>query len=585
MPASLVDADSLLAIDVGSITTRAALFDVVEGRYRFIAAGLAPSTAGAPFKDISEGIRQAIENLESVTGRTFLGENHRLILPSAEGQGVDTVAASYSAGPPLKTVVVGLLNDVSLESLQRLARGTYARVLDTIGMNDTRRPEEQIDSLLQISPDLVLVAGGTNDGATRSVQRLLETIGLACYLLPMEKHPALLYAGNQQLAEQVKSSLQALTSALAISPNLRPTLELEDLQPAQHLLSGLYNQVRRLQMNGVDELNAWAGNTLVPTAYAEGRVIRFLSQGYDPGKGILCADLGASAATLAAGFAGSLSMGVYPQLGMGEGLSGLLRYTSIDEICRWLPMEIASETVLEYLQNKAIHPASLPATAEEMAIEHAIARQNLLLAFTSLSKEFSRSVRRIAPGLTPYFEPILAAGSTLTRAPSFGHSLLILLDSLQPVGITTVIMDQNGLLPGLGAAASRNPLVPVQVLESGAFQLLATVIAPLVSARAGTPVLRARLVLANGNESRAEIRQGGLEMLPITPGQSGRLYLQLLHGADVGFGPGRMPKDGIPVTGTALGLVFDARGRPLRLMAEPGRRREMLKKWLQAVGG
>jgi hypothetical protein len=248
-------------------------------------------------------------------------------------------------------------------------------------------------------------------------------------------------------------------------------------------------------------------------------------------------------------------------------------------------MEIASETVLEYLQNKAIHPASLPATAEEMAIEHAIARQNLLLAFSSLSKEFSRSVRRIAPGLTPYFEPILAAGSTLTRAPSFGHSLLILLDSLQPVGITTVIMDQNGLLPGLGAAASRNPLVPVQVLESGAFQLLATVIAPLVSARAGTPVLRARLVLANGNESRAEIRQGGLEMLPITPGQSGRLYLQLLHGADVGFGPGRMPKDGIPVTGTALGLVFDARGRPLRLMAEPGRRREMLKKWLQAVGG
>src|SRR5512136_1917825 len=114
MPGSLVDADSLLAVDVGAVTTRAALFDVVEGHYRFIGAGHAPTTAAAPYRNISEGVRLAIENLQNVTGRKFLGADLHLIVPSQEGTGVDTFAATLSAGPAIKTAVVGLLDDVSL---------------------------------------------------------------------------------------------------------------------------------------------------------------------------------------------------------------------------------------------------------------------------------------------------------------------------------------------------------------------------------------------------------------------------------------------------------------------------------------
>ena len=132
MPGSLVDADSLLAVDVGTVTTRAALFDVVEGYYRFVASGQSPSTAAAPFKDISESVHHALENLQQITGRKFLGEDQRLIIPSDDGKGVDVFAATFSAGPALKTVVVGLLNDVSLESAQRLARTAYVLVVDTI---------------------------------------------------------------------------------------------------------------------------------------------------------------------------------------------------------------------------------------------------------------------------------------------------------------------------------------------------------------------------------------------------------------------------------------------------------------------
>ncbi len=583
MPSSVVDSDSILAVDVGAITTRVVLFDVVEGHYRFVATGQASTTAAAPFKDVREGVRQAVENLQNTTGRKFLGDDQRLIMPTQDGQGVDSFAVSLSAGPAIKTVVVGLLGDVSAESVQRLARSTYARVVDTITLNDRRKPHEQIDSILRLYPDLFLIAGGTEDGATRSTQRLVETVSLVCHLLPEEKRPAVLFAGNQKLAGLVRNKFQPLASSLSISPNLRPTIEAEDLGPAQHALTELYTQIRCTQMLGVDELNAWSSGTLVPTAYAMARIIRFLSQ--DSSKGLLGVDVGAGHTTVAAGFNGNLTLGVYPQLGLGEALAGLLRYTSLEEIIKWLPLDIPAEAVRDYLYQKSLYPASLPATPEDLAIEQAVARQALFLAFSSVVKDFPPGAKRPAPGQTPYFEPILAGGSVITRAPTVGQSLLLLLDAIQPMGITTVILDQNNILPALGAAAARSPILPVQVLESLAFRYLATVVAPYVTARPGTPILQARLIYQNGNETRIEIKQGALEVLPLSPGQAGRLYLQPLHHADIGFGPGHTREDGIPVSGTVLGVVIDARGRPLRFPADHVRRRELIKKWLWTLGG
>jgi hypothetical protein len=163
--------------------------------------------------------------------------------------------------------------------------------------------------------------------------------------------------------------------------------------------------------------------------------------------------------------------------------------------------------------------------------------------------------------------------------------LLLLLDAIQPVGITTVILDQNFLLPALGAAAIRNSILPIQILESGAFLGLATVVAPYVNAHLGTPVLNARLTNRNGNENQVEVKQGALEIMPLPVGQSGRLYLEPLNHAELGLDARPPREDGIPVNGTALGVVIDARGRPLRLPAEDAQRRDLIKKWLWTLGG
>jgi hypothetical protein len=583
MPSSLIDADSVMAVDVGSCTTRATLFDVVEGSYRFIAIGQSPTTAAAPFKDVGEGVIRAIEDLQNVTGRTFLANDRSLIIPSQAGNGIDSFVATISAGPTLKTVILGLLNDVSLQSVSRLARSTYTRVVESIGVNDRRKPEEQIDNILRLEPDLILMTGGTNGGATKSVLKSIDLVGLACYLMPSEKRPFLLYAGNQAVSKEVNSVLKPLTSSLHISPNIRPSLDVEDLQPASRELADVTIQLRRNRLGGVEELHSWSGGKLLPTAYAEGRLIRFMSEVYKSDKGILGVDIGASATTVAAGFNGELSLGVYPQFGLGEGLAGLLRYTSLDDILRWIPTEISSNYVRDYLCHKAIYPDSVPATLDDMAIEQALARQVIRLAISSISKDFPATVKKPYRGGLPYFEPILVGGTAITNAPTTGQGLLMLLDSIQPTGTTTIILDNNHMLPGIGVAADHNPVLPVQILESGAFLGLANVVSPVSSNRNGTPILNGRLVTSDGNETKFEVKQGTLDVSPLPIGQSGRLILEPLHHTDVGFGPGRAGE--VQVSGTLIGVVIDARGRPLQLSRENGRRREMIKKWIWTLGG
>ncbi|HNN12428.1 MAG TPA: glutamate mutase L [Anaerolineales bacterium] len=584
MPTSLVSGNSLLAIDVGASNTRAVMFDVIEGEYRFVASGVAPSTAEAPFKDVSEGARDAIANLQRILGKTLLDANRDLIVPSqANGSGVDALVVTLSAGPAIKTVVLGLLKDVSLDSARRLTESTYARISDTISLNDARKSDQQIDSLLRIRPDLLIIAGGTDGGASRSIQKLLEPVGLASYLMPKDKRPTVLYAGNEKMQAEVKSLVSAHIPALHFSPNIRPSLETEDTDPAERELAQIIINLRKKQLKGVDTLNTWSGGHMLPTAYATGRMVRFLSKVYGSQKGLLSVDLGASAVTIAAGFKDRSILKVLPQFGIGENLSALLNHTTLEDILRWSPLDISTGVLRDYLFHKSLYPSAIAATKEDFAIAQAVAREALYLAMQTARRDFPQNIRKIKPTLVPLFDPILAGGSALSDASRPGQGLLLLLDSIQPVGVTTVILDQNNLLPLLGAAASQNNILPVQVLDTGAFLSAGTVVSPVVSAKYGASILRAKLVYENGVEAQVDLKYGSLETLPLAIGETGKLTVQCLHGADIGFGPGR---GGIlPVSGGALGVVFDGRGRPLDLPSDPVRRREILKKWNWTLGG
>jgi hypothetical protein len=582
MTTSTVHSEPLLAIDVDDDITRAILYDVAGGLYRFISAGTSLTSLYSPSADIGEGVRLAIEDLQNLTGRSLLGPDDNLIIPSLEdGSGVDKLAITISVGPPLRVVAVGQLEDVSLASACRLATSTYTEIFEKISLNDQRKQEARIDAIIQAKPNVIVIAGGTEGGAMQSVLNLLETVGLACYLYPGER-PEVLYAGNQALLEESKSLLDPHVS-LHHAPNVRPTLEEEHLGAAQERMADLYRTISLRRISGLQELDQWAEGQVIPTATGFGRVISFLSKVYNGSKGVLGIDVGASTATTAVAYQGDMTLHVYPWFKRTKGIRDLLTDKDMWDFMRWLPMEISEENTRNYLYNKSIYPQCIALTDEELAIELALTRQIIQKVISGAISGMPMGIIESNGGQLPWFEPIVASGKMLSRLPTNAHIFLVLLDALQPSGVTTVVLDQNNLTASLGASAAINPLMVVQVIESSAFVNLGTVISPVVNARPGAPILRIQITHETGEEASVEIKQGDLEILPLSRGKSARLNLQPLHLADIGMGgPGRAGS--IRVIGGNMGVVVDARGRPLRLPEDGGRRRELLKKWLWHLG-
>jgi hypothetical protein len=267
---------------------------------------------------------------------------------------------------------------------------------------------------------------------------------------------------------------------------------------------------------------------------------------------------------------------------MGASLSGLLEQSHLEQITRWLPEEIPDNLVLDYLYNKTLHPATLPITHEELAIEQAAARQALRLATERSLAGLPHHAIYPLPGKLPWFDRILLSGSVLTRAPRPEQSLLIALDAIQPVGIATLILDQNDLSASLGLVAQLNPLMAVQVLESNSFLNLGTVVTPVGPMRKGFPVLRLQLVRAGNKGQVIDVMAGDLLTIPLSMGRAADVYLEPMHNADIGLGPGRggwVRR----VVGGVFGLIVDARGRPVQLPKTQVQRVETLQAWEQAL--
>ncbi len=581
---SIVDADTLLAVDVGSVHTRASLFDVVEGRYRLVAAGRAPTTAGPPLFDVREGVRSALDQIHEITGRLLVDAEENLITPvNSDGAGVDVFVATSSAGPRVRAVLVGLMPGVSLESGRRLAESTYLQIVEEIGLLDRRPEDEQIDRMLAAKPDLFLLVGGTDGGATESVMRMVDLVSLTTSLIPDGRRPLVVYAGNRHLGADVVERFGDPVP-VALTPNIRPSLTREDLAPTRLRLAEAIAEARSAQVAGFDELTGWSGGFQMLSADAFGRIVRYLSLIYDPEKGVLGIDVGGVHTIVAAAFAGDLRLSVQSALGLGSSLPGILRTSSLDEIARWLPVDLSHDTIRDYIFNKALHPRSVPTELDEFHLEYALLREILRTAVGIArsgwaGRDSGQSI------LLPSFEPIVAAGGALSRAPQPGHAALALLDAIQPVGITTLVLDPHGIAPALGAASGPLPMSTIQVLSSGSFVSLGTVVAPVGRGRVGRPALRLRLERESGRRGvEGEVRFGQLAVVPLHQGEHAKLTLQPERGFDVGFGgPGKA--GALRVAGGAVGLIFDARGRPLQLSSDPERRRELNQKWLWDIGG
>ena len=580
---SQLDADSLLLLNVGTSHTRASLVDIVERQYRMVATADCNTTANAPYSDIGEGVRAALDQLSNLVGCEFFDETGQLIVPSrGSGSGVDTVVLTLSLQADVRVALVGLLPDISLRSVRKLTESAPVRVVAELSLGDKRTDEGRMDALCQAKPDLILVAGGSEGGASDAVLRLMEVVGLSIYMMPPESRPQVLFMGNSAVSGKVQEMLKSCQCNVTVARNIRPSLDREDLDPGRVALNEMTAQILRARLGGIEGLLSWTGGVLTPSPLGLGTVIQLLGRTAPPKKGALGISVGSGSTTLAAGFGDTMELSVRPDLNLGRNAPRLLEQTAWRDVARWLPMEFSETALNDYLHNKTLFPQTVPMTAEDLRIEMAVVRELIRASVRAASPSWRVPFTYPWGGLLPPLACLLGSGAVFTNVPKPGYAALMLLDALEPPGVTNLILDAQNMICAVGAAGRVNPLAVVQVLDSPAFPRLATAICPVGKSHPGDPVLRYRLQYADGRQIRGDVKFGTIDVVPLALGQKAQMTIQLHRHFDLGLG-GYGQGGTFAVEGGLAGLIIDARGRPLALESDPAKNRKRQDDWLTQI--
>ena len=560
--------ESILVADCGSTTTKVVLLDTVDSEYRFVAYAESLSTVHAPWEDLSVGVADAIRTLQETVGRSLIDQNSQLITPEqSDGSGVDCLLVVSSAAPPLRLILAGLTRDVSLSSARRAALSTYAQIEDVIALEQgliqgqPRTDDEKINAIWHKSPDLILLVGGTDGGTTAPVLDMIRNVLRVALYLMGEKAPPIIYAGNAELRDKVTQLLEGLCS-LQITDNVRPLPDVENIGPAHEEIEVIFYEQIMMHLAGMDVLNAWSASAALPTARAADYALRYCERARESSKPALSVDIGSASV-----------------IGVGHSLPRLFELVQMRDILRWLPFEITETQAREWLMNKVLRASSIPQTPQELLLEQAVAREALRLTLVdSLPGWPGQSGRPLIENMIPPCDPLVGGGGILAHAPYHGHAALILLDALQPTWISALYLDEHNLLPSLGMVATINSLATAQTLLNGGLTFLGTVVAPMGRGQEGQTVLTVCPV-DKYSSARFEVAYGDLEAIPFQFLETGTvLELTPASGFDIGSGPGKSVQ--IPYEGGTVGLIVDARGRPLEFSSDPRVQRQRVDRWL-----
>jgi len=581
----------IITADVGSTTTKAVLFERGKEGWRVLGKAVAPTTVEAPDLDVMIGLRNALAKLERRTGRRLL-DGSRLILPSHHEDGTDVFVATSSAGGGLQMLVTGLVKTMTAESAHRAALGAGAIVSDILSLDDNRVLMERIDIIRKVRPDMILVTGGTDGGNISDVAAMAEYIAMANPEARFGKDFKIpvIYAGNLDARGYVEEAIGDALD-LSVTDNIRPSLETEVLGPAREEIHRLFLEHVMMRAPGYKTLASWAGGKIKPTPVAVGDVLTRLAKAR--GLDVLGVDVGGATTDVFSVISGQFFRTVSANLGMSYSLANVFAEAKVESVLRWIPWETDENSVRNWGFNKMIRPTTLPQTMRDLVFEQAVAREALRLSLDhhcslirglkgiQQKREVGDVFNQLGTGATLVdlmkTGLIIGSGGVLSYAPRRAQAALMMMDALQPLGITELAVDSQFLLPHLGVLMDSEPETVNELMSAEALVELGTVIAPSGhSSQPGSSIARVEM-----EESSYAIEAGEIRVIPLPPKTTAPVTVVPKRGFDVGNGPGR------PVTanvsGGIVGLILDGRGRPLSLPEDNRRRVMALKRWAKAM--
>jgi len=591
---------SYVITDVGSTTTKAILIGDRNGEYRLLGRGEAPTTVEAPYEDVTIGVRNALRDLESKTGRKLLfeqaGEGSPLRHPGSEMKYLST----SSAGGGLQVLVFGLMKNVTAESASRAALGAGAILLDVIAVDDERPSFTRVDAIRNARPDIVLISGGLDGGNTAFALEICDLLNLArprprfgkSFTIPV------VYAGNKDAAPFVQDTLNEGFDVKVVE-NLRPTFDQEVLGPARTAIHELFMSHVMAQAPGYEKLRSWVDADILPTPAAVGRMMEALA--YRNKANVLGVDIGGATTDVFTVVDGCFHRSVSANLGMSYSAGNVLVEAGVENILRWLPFTAPWNQVSDRILTKLINPTTIPKTLMDLQIEQALATEALRLSFAHHREMAASLPVQVSPLMAMLLSQdelvkartrrtsivdisdinmIIGSGGVLSHAPKRAQAALMLINAFQPRGVTNLAVDSIFMMPNLGVLSQIEPEIALSVLEKDCFVLLGPVVAPEGEAAPGSPALIVTIKGRNQRQERATVNGGDIHVFPLKVDGEVRVEVEALGGLSIG-GKSRAE---FKTSGGVLGIIADCRGRPLKLPEDPGERAALVSKWQRQIG-
>ena len=590
----------ILATDCGSTTTKAILIEEIDGVYRQTYRGEAPTTVEEPAADVTVGVVNAVTEVGELAGRKLVDDDGRIIRPANAKSGCDIYISTSSAGGGLQMMVAGVVREMTAASAKRAALGAGAIVMDVIASNDKRLPHEQIQRIRELRPDMILISGGTDGGTTTHVVQIAELVEPARPQprFGSEYRMPIIYAGNRDAAPLVEQTFDEGVE-LSIVPNLRPVLERENLGPARDRIHDLFLEHVMAHAPGYNKLIEWTDAPIMPTPGAVGNILQTIAE--KQGINAVGVDIGGATTDVFSVFPGpedkpTFNRTVSANLGMSYSISNVCAEATLPSILRWVHFDMDERELRNRVKNKMIRPTTIPQSLEALIFEQAIAREALRLAYLQ-HREFATTLKGVQQQRTVgdtfsqetggqsivdnmKLDLLVASGGVLSHAPRMQQTAMILVDAFEPEGFTTLAKDSIFMMPHLGVLAQVHPQAALEVFERDCLIYLGSCVAAAGTGRAGRPCFK--YTVSGGATDSGELKFGELKLIPLGQGETATVAVEPARGFDFGAGPGKPTER--EVKGGSVGIVLDARGRPLGLPDNRDASRDVVGQWIDELG-
>ena len=372
--------------DFGSTFTKCVAFDMEA---ETLAARVqTPSTVDT---DVTIGLERAI------------GELKKLV--SVDDSDIKNAVACSSAAGGLRLAVLGLVPDYTTKAGYLAALGAGAKV---VGAFSYELSKSEIRELETLSPDIVLLTGGTDGGNKRTIIHNAQMLAKSSVGL-------VIVAGNKSARDDIEEAFEGTDKIIIYSPNVMPEFGKLEIESVNEKIREMFIS-RIMDAKGIAKVSGIISGVSMPTPSAVLEAAKLIADGTRDEDGcgeLLLVDVGGATTDVYSVASGAPRHGVH-LLGLREpyakrtveGDLGL--FHNLDTLANLASGELASNERSEFDRN--VHDLhnhlSVPDTDESI-------RYQLLLSRTAVKTAVQRHAGRIEPVQTSDGEVWIQRGKDL----------------------------------------------------------------------------------------------------------------------------------------------------------------------------